>query len=90
MTDIDELRQRVIDAARAWRQSEDDYDEAGDLVNAIDALNAAEAPDPWEILREAHDRLTDPSRASASNEPMIRTIESALAWHDANDQQDGQ
>ena len=42
MTDIDELRQRVIDAARAWRQSEDDYDETDDLVNAIDALDVVE------------------------------------------------
>ena len=83
MTDIDELRQRVIDAARAWRRTEDDYDEAGDLVNAIDALDAAEAPDPWGLLREARAHIPpcEPDRAAR--------IDAALAWHDANDQQNG-
>ena len=80
MTDIDELRQRVIDAARAWRQSEDDYDETDELVNAIDALDAALTPDPWELLRETHSFI----ERGGDCGPLADRIEAAIAWREKN------
>mgnify|MGYP000893471734 CR=1 FL=1 len=86
MTDIDELRQRVIDAARAWRRTEDDYDEAGDLVNAIDALDAAETPDPWELLREYVSDAADADDHTWESfcADWVPRVRAALAWREQN------
>ena len=86
MTDIEALRSNVINAARACRDHWNDPSPVGiafetDLMDAVDALDAAEKPDPWELLRRVHYALDgDPGDVSCS--PLHEEIEEALEWHD--------
>lgn len=105
MTDIEQLRQDVIDAARKvvergarWASQGTCYitDEGILLASALDALDAAERPDPWELLRRLLDLLPPCGRDVECAAMGVgrhdgnwcrqclarRELDAALAWHD--------
>jgi hypothetical protein len=73
MTDIEQLRSNVINAARAMGTGGDGAWSA--VCKAVDALDAAEKPDPVELLREVH-------RRQVCGQVLHARIGEALAWHD--------
>ena len=79
MTDIERLRENVINAARAWRSEHGEVSLADGLFEALDALDAALTPDPWAVLEESLDRHAND--LSAKLETRIRE---ALEWREAN------
>lgn len=79
MTSIDELRDAVIEAAR--RQAKEvPEDTLFTLHDAINALDEAEKPDPWALLRETH-AVTCYGPSSID---MADRITKALAWKEQN------
>lgn len=90
MTSLDDARQQVIDAARAIRHATNMEDGRYiELRDAVDALDAAEKPDPWELLRVANDRLREIAVGTFAvdgvrSDRTIDRIDAALAWHDAH------
>jgi hypothetical protein len=85
MTDIEQLRSNVINAARDVAST--DRPTMGQLANlggAVDALDAAEKPCPWKALRDALD-ITYSEHSHSAYEQLVRlqdAVEAALAWHD--------
>jgi hypothetical protein len=81
MTDIEVLRDAVIQAARAYvRGDGESYQLARDwepLVDALDALDKAMRPDPWELLDE-------PPIWPAFITDWEKRVNDALAWREAN------
>lgn len=77
MADIEKLRQDVIDAARRHlRQggmTTPDY-----MRDAINALDAAETPNPWALLEQFYN---DTMHWTNDNDLRVRT-RAALAWHE--------
>ena len=93
MTDIEQLGQVVIDAARdVTRRNREIYGNPVDdtahpaeqlLCKAITALDAAEAPDPWEMLRQVREILRMHGEHSVE-----QAVDDALAWHDKQEASD--
>jgi len=82
MSDIERLRENVINAARAIKVGGKGYAMADvyQVVDAVDALDAALTPDPWDLLRAAYDwMMSDAPQTNRSSE-----IEAALEWREAN------
>ncbi len=82
MTDIEQLRQDVIDELRYAVQHTDPRVGYSchprlfqRLREKIRVLDEAERPDPWMLLREVRDGGCPPS-----GRPLTGRIEAALAW----------
>ncbi len=78
MTDIEDLRENVINAARWHRHAANDQSFEA-MAEAIDALDAALTPDPWALLEETLDYTKNSLRKE-----LERRIREALDWRDAN------
>lgn len=82
MTDVRELEQRVIEAARVISRC----NPGGECPShnqrlrvAIEELDAALEPDPWQLLRSVRNMIP------ADSTPRMmcqRAIDDALAWRD--------
>lgn len=105
MSDIERLRQDVINAAREYKQSIHGYDkpmrvsvpndEGADrffaahnkMIGALDALDEAERPDPWELLRGVQDMggvwFDDTAEMRHKARDLDYLIDKALAWKEA-------
>lgn len=87
MTSLEEARQRVIDAAREWKEDLPETTrylkvEAMVLIDAVDALDALERPDPWELLREVKSHMATVSPFPDAG--FTGRIDAALAWRREN------
>lgn len=82
MTDIEKLRDAVIEAARKWRgKYGGDDDEMESLIDAVDALDEALTPDPWALLSEA---ATEIECIGGPNNDLLVRLDTALAWKEQN------
>ncbi len=82
MSDLDVLRENIIQAALAYREADGSVHADGkcaELFMALDAYDAALKPDVWELLEETLDR--DSNDLSVSLEERI---EAALLWRKEN------
>ncbi len=109
MSDVERLRQEVINAARRYKNAIHRYDkpmrvsvpndEGADeffaahnhMIRTLAALDEAEAPDPWMLLREAQlhidvcvewlpDQTDHGHKLRIESERIANRIEAALAW----------
>jgi hypothetical protein len=87
MSDVEELRQDVINAVRDYFKALlTKHGQAIDIArqnmsDKLAALDEAEIPDPWQIIRETYhamDRIRPALSMSLSD--AILKIEAALAW----------
>ncbi len=94
MSNLDQLRQDVIDAARdcvmnSYMQAHDDCHAGSDvccLCSALDALEKAEKPDPWLLLSYVWNRLEEGVSISIDTtmDNLPQMIGDALAWRERN------
>lgn len=77
---IDGLRRNVIDVLR---RCESDYYPPRAVKDALAALDAAENPDPWELLRDGINVTSYDDRHG-----WEARVRSALALHDSQDSDD--
>lgn len=80
MTDIEKLRQDVIDSVKAYR-CDPVPGRWRDVLANLDALDAAEKPGVWALLRHARYHISD-------RDQTARSIDAALAWHERQEAQD--
>lgn len=86
MSDIEALRLRVVEAAKAWadeipKSTKYMKAEVIHLQDAVRALEVAERPDPWSLLREIVTLMHDPK----TGKELIRAVSNcaeALVWYD--------
>jgi len=69
---IDKLKEDVIKAARKCHG----YPNDSEITKALDALDAALAPDPWRLLERSRTYIA----SSYSHHELAAEIEAALAW----------
>lgn len=93
MSDIERLRLDVINAARTvvrhWQDNNEPVNaKASVLCKAVDALDEAEKPDPWKLLREARQLAREakeaPGISYSETDSLQRRIELALQWRKDN------
>lgn len=76
MTDIDRLKDEVVEAARAltyWSEEDDPHQQdygplTARLENAVQALDEAERPDPLVLLRRADDLMTEAAESGVDHD----------------------
>ena len=85
MSNLDQIRQAVIDAAMVVVKHWDDNKEPtmeheAEFANAVRALREAEKPDVWGLLRSIRNMIVEISAGHLAKD----TIDSALAWRERN------
>ena len=85
MTNLDQLRQDVIDAAMVVVKHWDDNKEPtteheAEFADAVRRLREAEKPDVWGLLRSVRNMIVETSAGHLAKD----AIDSALAWRERN------
>lgn len=93
MSDIEALQLRVVEAAKAWAdEKQGTYfqpgSSGGSLQDAVRALEQAERPDPWELLKAIYE--DKPLWTHMARESYVQgRIKDALVWYDKQQNKNG-